>query len=218
MILKSVWHAWRGSEEVRAIAPSSGPLMHLIGADARNISTALPPSLQPNNTTWQTKQKDQTTMTKLNDKTVLRQLRIDIDTALTAIREKYDLTKLHAGNIRFEGDGSEAKIQLHAVARLEAGQKTREQRDFETYAEFYGIARDAFAKVFSMNGRDVRIVGMDMKKRKYPIVVSEVPSGKRMLTTAEVVARHFPCTRCGPSGILSKQSANEAAAAAGLAR
>lgn len=139
---------------------------------------------------------------KLNDKNVLRQLRVDIDTALIPICEKFGLKKLSAGNIRYEADGLSAKIQLNAEVYLDAGQPTREEKEFLDMAEFMGISKDALHKEVNLNGRPVEILGLNLRRRRYPVVVREVSTNKTYFTTTDVVTRKFPVT---PVGNLQKE-------------
>src|SRR5262245_36282102 len=110
---------------------------------------------------------------KLNDKNLLRQLRVEIDTALIPICDKLGLKSLKARGIRYEGDGLSCKITLEALANVEAGEETREEKEFGQMAQFMGMAKHALHQVVSLNGRKVEVMGLNMRRRRYPVVVKE---------------------------------------------
>jgi len=131
-------------------------------------------------------------MTKLNDKNLLRKMRVEIDTALIPVTESLGLKRIRCGTIRYEPDGLSCKITVVAEAEVEAGQPNREEKEWNDMAEFMGMSKDALHKVVTLNGRKVEIVGLNLRRRRYPVMVKEVDTGKGYFTTTDCVTRQFP--------------------------
>lgn len=68
------------------------------------------------------------------------------------------------------------KFQFAQVT--EDGAMTKERQDFESYAGSYGLDPDDFGAEFTtFRGDTYRIIGLNTRARKYPIVAEKVGNG-----------------------------------------
>lgn len=62
-------------------------------------------------------------------------------------------------------------------------------KQWNTYAELYGMKKEWLGKLVMLSGRPFTIVGLDMKKRKNPVIIESM--GKTYITTMDVVIRQL---------------------------
>lgn len=125
---------------------------------------------------------------RLNDKVALRKLREEMDKALADVAARMGLISLSTGNIRFEGDGTEAKLTVNAKAQSLDG-KTTEERAFDQYHSMFGIPASALGSTITrINGQKCKIIGLCPNRRKFPVLVTG-DNGKRYLITVPEVQR-----------------------------
>ena len=55
--------------------------------------------------------------------------------------------------------------------------------DYERYAESFGLPKDGLGQTITVRQGTFRITGLDLNRRKYPVVVVNVATGKTMLFT-----------------------------------
>ena len=127
---------------------------------------------------------------QLNDKTNLKLLRAAIETALAPVGEHHRLRFRTAG-IRFEGDGTSAKITLEVDALGENGEiKSKSERDFEQYHHFFshvGLKAEHLHQTFKFNGEPVELVGLRPNADKFPLVVRNNATGRRFCVGVKLV-------------------------------
>jgi len=131
------------------------------------------------------------------DRIKIKQLRIDLNTALEQIGKKYDLI-INTGTIRFnetsfrvkiEGESSEAPVEItfdgdtipQDAEDQKIPQDTEDQKirkDFQTYAKIFGLDPSDLDKTVIVYGLHHTIVGLKPNNRKYPVIIED-PCGDR---------------------------------------
>ena len=116
-------------------------------------------------------------MTKINefDRTNLRLLRDDVESALNAVGKKYGID-LRLGTGRFSSENVTFRLE-GSVIRAE-GVVTREAAEFRQYADLLGLEASDLGKTFTQGGRRFEITGAKLSSRKYPILARNVLNGK----------------------------------------
>ena len=107
------------------------------------------------------------TMTKItsfrNQSHMIEPLRKEINDALKAIADKYDITIL-AGNASYN-DGM-VQYKLACTTKGENGEvETKEAKDFKKYASMYGLKVEDLGKEFPMGRDKYKITGLKPRSR-----------------------------------------------------
>jgi hypothetical protein len=98
----------------------------------------------------------------------------ELEEAVKKVAEKHGMDVRVSGG-RFDSNG--LKPRLEFMTRDTEG-RTREEREWDIYAESLGLDKSILGKQY--NGK--KIVGLDMKKRKYPVIL-ETRDGVRYKTS-----------------------------------
>jgi hypothetical protein len=116
-------------------------------------------------------------MSKINefDRTNLRLLRGDVQSALATIAKKYGID-LRLGTGRFSSENVTFKLE-GSVIRAE-GVVTREAAEFRQYADLLGLEAGDLGKTFTQAGKRFEITGAKLSSSKYPILARNVLNGK----------------------------------------
>ncbi len=116
-------------------------------------------------------------MTKINefDRTNLRLLRDDVESALNAVGKKYGID-LRLGTGRFSSENVTFRLE-GSVIRAE-GVVTREAAEFRQYADLLGLEASDLGKTFQHRGQPYEIVGAKLSSSKYPIFARNVLNRK----------------------------------------
>jgi hypothetical protein len=80
----------------------------------------------------------------------------------------------------------EGKIKV-SVTGEGTGADSPKIKDWTRYAESFGLPVDAIGKTITVNRKQFVITGLAITRRKFPVCVTEVLTGKDMLLTAEGV-------------------------------
>ena len=119
------------------------------------------------------------------DKTNLRFLSTDIQQALVVVGAKYGISLTYKG-ARYEPTNATLKIEAAIIgANGIALQKERE--DFKLYAQMYGLKPEDLDKDILYGNNLYTIVGVNLRRPKYPIIAKRIYDGKTMLLTASGV-------------------------------
>lgn len=110
----------------------------------------------------------------------------EVAAALKAIGEKWDL-KLT--NNRATYSDASVRFTLELTAQTEDGISAKYRSDWDALHTLYGFSADDLGKTFRSQGGEVRIVGLDTKRRKYPVACQNVATGKVSLFVVEDVLR-----------------------------
>lgn len=121
------------------------------------------------------------------DKDLLIKLRTDINAALEAVGEKHGV-RLSVGNCRFTA--AEATFKLDAVAKTPGGQVVdKDAEAFKRLAGSFGLQPGRLGQELMLADIRHKIVGLQPKRHKYPIVCLNTFTGKKMLCSTDSVMR-----------------------------
>ena len=118
----------------------------------------------------------------------LKQFRIDFQNAVSDLEKKYE-AKISLGDIRFSSYEFSGRITVKKTSIPISDGKTisPEQYEFEKYCELYGLQKEDFGKVLTMNGRKFKISGINTKASKNCVNITG--NGKQYKTSVEQVKR-----------------------------
>lgn len=120
------------------------------------------------------------------DREKIRMLRTLIDQNLKELGERENVV-FNAGNCTYR-DG-EATFKLNVREINEYGEVFDKQKeDFKKWAHVYGLEADDMSKTFELNGEYAKIIGLNGRAHKYPIIV-ESESGKKYKMSKQQVKR-----------------------------
>ena len=93
------------------------------------------------------------------------------------------------GNGSISSDGSILTLKLETSLLNQDGTAvTKESSDFKLYCRHFGLVPEDLDRVVRYGGREIKIVGLMPKKRKFPILGLEVATGKRLCFPCEAIA------------------------------
>jgi hypothetical protein len=120
------------------------------------------------------------------DKKLATLIQAEATAALTAIAAKHGMTvRAHGGSLaevsailKFEFKTADKAVLVDA-----------ERTTFERHADLFGLLPTDYGREFTANGKAYTVTGFDLKRRKYPILVTEKATGKRSCFTDLIVPR-----------------------------
>jgi hypothetical protein len=119
------------------------------------------------------------------DKNLAKMVQEEAANALRAVAEAHGLTvRAHGGTI----GGIDMVLKFQFKTADTAAIAASEKADFDLACYSYGLEPRDYGAKFTVNGKLFTVVGIDYKRRKYPIVVTD-ESGKRSSFTDLVVPR-----------------------------
>jgi len=118
------------------------------------------------------------------DEQTLPIVRSDIEEALNAIAKKHGMTKLSIGTITYDPDGSNFRTRLEGMLPLSAAQKDIEDEREQDLFEMLEMPRDSRGKEITIDNRKFRIIGVNPKRPKYPVLIEDSQTGRKGKTTA----------------------------------
>lgn len=127
-------------------------------------------------------------MTTIN-KELLKKIREEINAALTATSNKYNVT-LRAGNASYDPTLGTATFKLELLALNAIG----ENRDipaelFLKNADLIGLKKEDLHKEITVSGRKFTVAGYKPKARKNCILIKDVLNGKIFVTDISTAKR-----------------------------
>lgn len=124
------------------------------------------------------------------DQKNLRLLRTEIDNALKSIADKYNI-QIKAGNASYSSSGETATFKLELATKKNgniANKKDEIQRKtFEVYAEMIGLNKEDLDKSFSNEGKVYKIIGMNARSQKSPIIIERSDKKLYSMSTEAVI-------------------------------
>ena len=103
-------------------------------------------------------------------------LRDAMDRALAEVGKTHGVA-FKVGNISYSANLATAKVEFAAVGE-DGSVNTREAQDFERLYTFYGFERDDLGREFKSRGRTYKLLGLNQRARKNPVIVRDVVTGK----------------------------------------
>jgi len=113
-------------------------------------------------------------------KEFLKSFREDFAEVVKELEDKYGLV-IHLGSISYGFDNFTGKIEC----QMGANQEEVEKKNFERDCRLVNLIPSDFNRIVTVQGKEYQIVGIDLGKRKYPIKVKEVSTGKSYKCTRE---------------------------------
>lgn len=117
-------------------------------------------------------------------KQLLDLFRKDFQEAVKDLESKYEMV-ISLGRITYSDDEFTAKLEVKSGGSKDDVMK----REFEKNCVYIGLKPEDYGRVFTQRGIDYKIIGLDLAKRKYPIIIQEVLTGKTVRCTLDYVKR-----------------------------
>jgi len=112
-------------------------------------------------------------------------LRKDMMDALAKVGEQYGI-EFKAGGIGYSDNYFTCKVTAAVVG--EGGESiTREAESFQQLAHLFGMKADQLFKVVKLMGHDYKIIGLNSRSSRLPIILKEVSTGRAVKAAAESV-------------------------------
>jgi len=104
------------------------------------------------------------------NRTGVKQLRADIDSALAAIEKKHGV-EFNIGTIRF------SDTDFRATLKCTSADPDAARKMFERDALRVGLKKTAYGKQFKYGNKEYIVVGVNTRAKKYPVSVKTVNRG-----------------------------------------
>jgi hypothetical protein len=120
---------------------------------------------------------------KTFSKPVTKALAAEIEAALQGVAAKHGISICYAGGTLL-GDN---KVVLKIA--LESQDPDALRSEFEKVAPIFNLTVADYGKVLTVNGREMRLVGFDLKRRKFPLKMQAVADGTIFGLTEAIIPR-----------------------------
>lgn len=117
---------------------------------------------------------------KTFDKTNLKSVRAEIDTALASVGKKLGIA-LKIGNISYSEEAFHTKLEAFVVTKDASGKSPAEVKmiqELKKYGFMFNVDESHLGKTFSSNGETFKFAGIKPSRPKYPVVGTSVRTGK----------------------------------------
>ncbi len=112
----------------------------------------------------------------------LKEFRKDFDSTIAELGKKHELG-ITLGKISYSSDSFTAKISAIEVSD---GQ-SKEQVEFNKHCSKFGLKPDDYKAEVNFDGERIQIIGFELSRRKYPILVFNINRNKQMIYSREVL-------------------------------
>lgn len=130
------------------------------------------------------------------DRTNLRLISADLQTALASVEEKYGIKFAYKG-ARFSPELATFKLE-GATVSTDGVVVSRERQDFLTYHTLFNLPKEVLDQAIDMGGESYTVTGLNTRSQKYPVTAKRVSDGKGFKLGADSVrnswARKNPVT------------------------
>lgn len=99
---------------------------------------------------------------------------------LAAYAAELGLAVDQKGRWAYYRDGSTLDLRVTFVVGGAEGLEEKEKTTFALYARSYGLEATDYGNVIKSSGKDYKLVGFNTKARRYPFLMEEVATGKRI--------------------------------------
>jgi len=121
------------------------------------------------------------------DRTSLRALRVDLDSAMATIASKYGI-ELSAGNISFTSETATIKVAAGIIGS-NGRAVTPEAKAFDQYKSLVGLGALNVGDTIDLQGDMYTISGYKPRSKKSPVVVTKVSNGSSYKVSVDMVKR-----------------------------
>ena len=116
-------------------------------------------------------------------------LRKEIDLALQSVGVKYNIT-LKTGNCRYTNTNASIKIEACIISEL-GESLNREVQDFKDHCTLFGLKLSDLGRTFNQGRKTYKIVGIRMSAKRYPIVIEDINTGKKVACTESLIKQNL---------------------------
>jgi len=116
------------------------------------------------------------------DRPTAKKMREAINTELASLEEYFGVT-VNLGNIRYSDDSLSVKLEL----RVGGDPEEHARKDWEKNCAFYGFKAEDFGREFTYALDTYKVVGINPRSRKFPLVAERVKNGKQYKMPVSVV-------------------------------
>jgi hypothetical protein len=112
-----------------------------------------------------------------------------INKALAAVGEKFEV-KLNTRGFRFTD--TDCMFKLEAVVKKVDGHSfNKAKSEFKQYAYMFGLKASHYGKTFESRGKTLKVVGLKLRGRRYPVICEDVSTGNRYKLPEADVLNHL---------------------------
>jgi hypothetical protein len=116
------------------------------------------------------------------DNQMLDAFRKDFAEAVKDLEKQYGVV-LSLGRITYGYDNFRCQLEAKSGDSRDDVLK----KEFEQNCSAVGLYPEDYGQTFTQQGKQWRIIGIDLKKRKYPIIIEEVATGRTCRCTAAYI-------------------------------
>lgn len=123
------------------------------------------------------------------DKALLQTLRVEMNAALKAVAEKHGVV-IEVGNASFMETSATFKLGVAVVNEDDENSTVAEVKAAEVWtkaASSYGLKSEWLGETIAISGRAFKIVGLNTRKYKKPVIIKEIATGKNFVTQVESI-------------------------------
>ena len=102
------------------------------------------------------------------NKSNLKTIRADIDTALAAVEKKHGVS-FKLGNIRYTDNDFRGKLECFSASDSGGNAVNVDKQKFESKSFLVGVKKTAFGKTFTSGRKTYTICGINTRAHQYPI-------------------------------------------------
>lgn len=120
---------------------------------------------------------------KTFSKQITKAVAEEIEAALQGIAAK------HGISIRYNGGTLIGDTKVVLKIALESQDPDAQRNEFAQVASLFDLTAADYGKVLTVNGRQMRLVGFDLKRRKFPLKMQVIADGSFVGLTEAVLPR-----------------------------
>lgn len=113
-------------------------------------------------------------------KSDIKELRSKMTDAMSTICKEMGIESLEIGTIHF----TDATCSMKITGKLKSNVKAAIEHN-AFHASLFGLPADVVGRQFSYRGQSFTIDGIDLKKRRYPVLAHDSNDGRKYKFTAE---------------------------------
>lgn len=136
------------------------------------------------------------------DRKVVKEIRNEINLALLKVTKKYGVN-FTLGTIRFDSGEMRGKLTGTVPAIVEKKKQVKKDNapnEWRIQAPFFGFKGDEYGKTFYGRNKELRVVGLNRKAKRYPVKLVDVKTGKTFKAPVDYVLRGLYGTTISQNG------------------
>lgn len=128
------------------------------------------------------------------DKISIDKIHREMEAALQPVAAKHGITIVQGGGNYGDLD---ATLKFRLRTHSETGE-TQEVLDFKQYAGVFGVPAAALGQTITLSdGGTYKVIGLAPRRRKFPVVIENILTGKRKVATIEAVVSKLTVKMAG---------------------